>query len=109
MSGNVKLDASTNGGRIEVARGQTVVVSLESNPTTGYSWELSKLDQDVLRQVGDSTYQSSHPHRLGSGGLQTFHFEAGNAGTTTLVLIYRRPWEKSLDPADTYTVEIGVR
>jgi hypothetical protein len=38
-SGQVELTAADDGRQIELNSGQTLVVSLESNPSTGYSWE----------------------------------------------------------------------
>ncbi len=107
----VQLDASSNGGQKELALGQTVVVALDSNPTTGYSWVVSSVDQNILRQDGDSSYQSSNsnPGVMGAGGVQSFRFEAANPGTTTLTLVYRRPWETSVAPIKTFTVQVAVR
>lgn len=105
----VQLDASSNGSQKELARGQTVVVALDSNPTTGYSWAVSEVDQNVLRQVGDPSYQSANTNLTGAGGVETFRFEAANAGLTTLKLVYRRPWETNIAPIKTFTVQVAVR
>ncbi len=105
----VQLDANSNGTQKELARGQTVVVALDSNPTTGYSWAVSDVDQNVLRQVGNSSYQSSNSNLTGAGGVETFQFEAENAGLTTLKLVYRRPWETNVAPIKTFTVQVAVR
>jgi len=107
----VKLDTSNDGGQKELARGQTLIVTLDSNPTTGYSWAVADVDKNVLHQIGDSVYQSSNtnPNVVGAGGKETFHFEAANAGTTTLKMIYRRPWETGVAPIKTFTVQVTVR
>ena len=105
----VQLDANSNGTQQELARGQTITVALDSNPTTGYSWAVSDVDQNVLRQLGDPSYQSSNTNLVGSGGVQSFRFEAANAGMTTLKLVYRRPWETNVAPIKTYTVQVAVR
>jgi hypothetical protein len=39
-SEEVNLSAKDNGGQIEVDAGQTLVLTLESNPTTGFRWEV---------------------------------------------------------------------
>jgi predicted secreted protein len=48
----VKLDEEHNGGSVEVNSGDKITITLEGNPTTGYSWELSELDQAVVELVG---------------------------------------------------------
>ena len=107
----VKLDASNDNGQKELARGQTLVVTLDSNPTTGYSWAVADVDKAVLRQVGDAVYQSpnSNPNVVGAGGAQTYRFEAASAGATTLKLAYRRSWETGVAPIKTFTVQVVVR
>ena len=107
----VKLDSSNDGGQKELARGQTLVVTLDSNRTTGYGWAVADVDAAVLRQVGDSVFQSSNsnPNVVGAGGTETFRFEAASAGTTTLKLVYRRSWETGVAPIKTFTVQLVVR
>jgi predicted secreted protein len=53
----VKLDAGDDGSQVELNAGQTLVVSLESNLTTGYTWEAAELDEQVLRQVGEAEFK----------------------------------------------------
>ncbi|KAF5429823.1 inhibitor of cysteine peptidase [Candidatus Methanophagaceae archaeon] len=36
----VLLTDTDNGNEIAVRKGQSLVISLDSNPTTGYTWEL---------------------------------------------------------------------
>ena len=43
-STEVKLDAGDAGSQVELNAGQTLVVSLEGNPTTGFTWEAAELD-----------------------------------------------------------------
>jgi inhibitor of cysteine peptidase len=107
----VTLNASNDGGQQTLARGQAVVVTLDSNATTGYSWVVADVDNNVLRQVGDPVYASSNsnPKVLGAGGAQTFRFEVASAGTTTLKMVYRRPWETGVAPIKTFTVQVAVR
>jgi predicted secreted protein len=45
---------------------------------------------------------------VGSGGIFAFEFEAIAAGRTELRLDYRRPWEKSRPPAQSFAVSVMV-
>ena len=108
----VRLDGTHDGAQKEIARGQVLFVTLESNPTTGYGWQVAEVDKSILRQVGDPEFKSSaqgNPPVVGTGGTQTFRFESVGAGTTTLKMIYVRPWEKDVPPVKTFTVQITVR
>lgn len=108
----IRLDDRHNGMQKELTRDQVLFVTLESNPTTGYSWQVDELDQSILRQVGDPEYKLSAPGNppvVGAGGMETFRFETVSVGNTTLKLVYRRPWEKDVPPIKTYTIQITVR
>jgi len=108
----IRMDDTHNNSQKEIVRGQTLVVTLASNPTTGYSWQVAEADKALLRQVGDAEFKSSassNPPLVGAGGTETFRFETNGAGTTTLKLVYRRSWETSVPPIKTFTVQVVVR
>jgi len=105
----VKASIDDDGREKQLQKGQTLVVTLEGNPTTGYSWEVAEpLDEQVLRQVGEPEFKAESD-LVGAGGVQILRFEAVNAGQTTLKLAYRRPWEKDVDPLETYSIQVVVR
>jgi len=108
----VKLDASANGRQVELQKGQTLVITLESNPTTGFRWEVLELEEDILQQMGDPEFKVSDPREPpppGAGGWETWRFEATNAGQTALKLVYRRPWEEGEEPLETFSLQVVVR
>ena len=113
-SGSIKLDDSTNGSEVTVRLGQTLTVNLKSNPTTGYQWELAECDDAVVRLVSghftppSEVTERSGALRVGAGGIQTFLFKGSGAGRTTLKLVYRRPWEKDVEPIQTFSVTVRV-
>ncbi len=91
--------------------GTEVFITLESNPSTGYSWQVVEGDMAVIPLMTDPEYtaDSTDPNIVGGGGTETFHFTAGTAGTTVLQLGYLRPWEEGVDPIETFTVTIEVK
>ena len=108
--GEVLLDETANGTQSTLEVGQTLVVSLPSNVTTGYSWEVESIDPAVLSQTGDPEYVSEADEGVvGGGGTETFRFEAVAPGRVQLTLIYHRPFEEGVDPIDTFTVTVEVR
>ncbi|MGA9349804.1 MAG: protease inhibitor I42 family protein [Anaerolineae bacterium] len=105
----IKASIGDNGREMQLKKGQTLVVTLEANPTTGYSWEVAEpLDEQVLRQVGEPEFKQESD-LVGAGGVQILRFEAMNAGQTTFKLVYHRPWEKDVEPLETYSIEVVVR
>ena len=106
-SKTVKLSMDDKGSQVELKKGQSLVIQIEGNPTTGYTWEAVELE-DILRQVGETEFEADSK-LTGAGGVQTLRFEAVKAGSTTLKLVYHRPWEKDTAPAETCTFPVVVR
>jgi inhibitor of cysteine peptidase len=104
----VNLLGNDNGGQIELAKGQILVVTLESNPTTGYSWEVVSSEGSILRQVGEAEF-NPQSDLIGAPGVEIFRFEAAGAGQTELKMVYHRPWEKDVEPLQTFSVQVTVR
>ena len=108
---DVALGAEDDGSLIELNAGQALVVTLESNPTTGYRWEVSEVDDAVLLQMGEPEFKQAPAEGeqlVGAGGTETFSFSS-SAGETTLTLVYHRPWEEDVDPLEVFSVEVVVR
>ncbi len=109
VNGTSLTDAD-NGKQITVQPGDIVTLTLVSNPTTGYSWQVMEVDATVLVQDGEPEYQQSPGSEglVGAGGTETFRFKAIGKGETKLNLGYMRPWE-SVPPIETFTVTIAVK
>ena len=108
VDGALKLDADDVGHRIELSRDRPLDISLASNPTTGYRWEVEELDEKVLRQVGKAEFEP-RSRLVGAPGVETLHFQAVGTGQTAVRLVYRRSWEEDAEPLDTYSVGIVVQ
>ncbi len=105
------LTVSDNKKDVTLKVGDTLSVELASNPSTGYSWQVSQDDEKVLAPLGEPQFSLGNKTPVpGAGGTQTFQFKAAGKGKTTLTLIYVRPWEKSVTPTpnDTFTVNVTV-
>jgi inhibitor of cysteine peptidase len=105
----VILGIADNGSQVKVKVGDPIVISLESNPSTGYTWEALDLDKTIFEQAGDPTFKSSDPGVVGSGGTLTLTFNTVKAGTATLKLVYQRPWETNVEPTNTFAIEVLVK
>jgi inhibitor of cysteine peptidase len=108
-SSEVKLGIEDNGRQIELDQGQSLLVVLKSNPTTGFRWEIAELDEPILRQMGEVEFeQSGSKNLVGAGGWEKLRFEASSPGESTLRLIYHRPWEEDVEPLETFSVRVVV-
>jgi len=85
-----------------------MVIILESNPTTGYTWNAEIADPTVLKFVSDIYEQTEGTEGLtGSGGYDVFTFEAVSEGTTVVTLTYARQWEGG-ETAEVREVTVNV-
>ena len=107
----VNVDEEDYGSQVELEQGQILLVTLESNPTTGYGWEVAEIQESILEQLGDAEFKQSEtgePPLVGAGGWEIFRFKAISAGQMTLKLGYRRPWEEGVEPIDTFSIDVVV-
>ena len=65
----VKLGVSDNGSQIKLNKSQMLFITLEANPTTGYTWEVEESNMSVMRQVGEIEFQPESSV-LGAGGCR---------------------------------------
>ena len=98
-----------NGKTIAVGKGDSLIISLESNPSTGYVWQVGKNDNAILKLVGQPAFRPSTDRMLGASGRQLFKFEAISTGSNALELGYVRPWEKGVAPAKTFGIIATVK
>jgi len=94
---------------IRIAVGETFSIVLDSNPTTGYSWQRGKQAEDGILSFVDSAYVAPRTDLAGAGGRERMTFKAMAPGTEKLTLYYLRPWEKNTEPARTMVFTVTVR
>ena len=111
-SGEIRLDERHNERDITIRQGQVLTISLDSNASTGFNWELVAHGEPYLEEIADVTVNPSSPQRPpipGSASTLGFHFKAVEKGDAIVVLNYRRAWEKNKPPLRTFTVYVTVR
>jgi inhibitor of cysteine peptidase len=75
-------------------RGQTLELVLESNPSTGFLWEVEGASLPLFSSVEDVGYRPVEA-RVGAPAKQIVRLTAARPGEVTFGLSYRRPWEES--------------
>ncbi len=108
----VKVTDADEGKTIKVEEGQSVILMLPANATTGYEWKVT----GTTRTLGypKSRYlKPSSDGPVGAGGMARFTWKTKSplpmTGKHAITLEYRRPWEDASKPAArkfTFTLEI---
>ncbi len=88
---------ATNAEALNVAANNpTFLVTLPSNPTTGYQWTVTKYDQKILKLI-KSQYISPHTKLIGAGGNMNFTFALKKGmsypKSTNMSFTYGRSWD----------------
>lgn len=106
-----QLATEDTGRTITMAVDDTLVVSLISNPSTGFGWSLQDPLPAALRMEGDRQYvpPATKSAVVGAAGSEVFTFRAVEQGTVTLTLDYARPFEKGIPPEKTWAVAVIVQ
>jgi predicted secreted protein len=107
----VNVDEKDAGSQVELEQGRILVVTLESNPTTGYRWEQAENQESILEQMGEAEFKPSEtvePPLVGAGGWEIFRFKAISVGEMTLQLVYHRAWEEGVEPLNTFSIQVVV-
>jgi len=104
------LTLEQSGQRVRLYAGDILTVKLESNPTTGYRWELVEPADEKVLKLLDQRYEQSPVEKglVGAGGVETWRFRAVGRGSASLKLEYIRPWEKSVVPAKAFSLQVVV-
>ena len=103
----ITLTKDDNGKTIQSHVGDTVVVQLDENDTTGFVWALSKPDASILA-LQDSTYTPAG-NVPGQGGQRQFTFVAKNPGTVQLQLKHWRSFVGDASIIGRYKVMVEVQ
>ena len=95
---------------VEIAKGETLVVKLVSNGTTGFSWDENAriADTGIIQQLKHEVI-GAETNMLGAAGAEQWTFQSENAGTTTVHLEYSRPWEGGEKGVWTFDLTVIVK
>ncbi|MDR0532795.1 MAG: protease inhibitor I42 family protein [Verrucomicrobiales bacterium] len=101
------LTEKDNGTRVAVKRGQTVVISLPSNPTTGFNWYLRPLPEFLLSERNPEYHPESD--RIGGGGLWILKVKSMGAGNGAVNIDYKRSFEDDKEPTKIFTISVEAK
>jgi predicted secreted protein len=90
---------------IKVKHNKCFTISLESTPSTGYSWA-AEYDASAIELPHEPEFKLKST-AFGGGGVESFNFCAKKKGETILRMKYQRPWEKV--PVETREFRIQIK
>lgn len=99
--------SGVNSSQIEISSivGEKLTIEMDSNPTTGYSWQLP--DSAAWYKVVSRDFVAPNNGLVGSPGKESITIKLLEKGKHQLTLEYKRPWEDS--PAEStikYLIEV---
>jgi predicted secreted protein len=103
----IQVTERDNGRAVDL-NGEVLVLTLESNPSTGYGWQVRGLDAGILRQLDVTEWLPDTQGKLGGSGRQVLRFAAVGRGRATLNLVYARPWGTAVAPAKSFSLEVNA-
>ena len=104
-----QLNISDPAKNLEATAGNEFKIIIDSNPTTGYHWEIiGELDEAVLEFISQE-YRADEPMLTGSGGVDVFTFKALKAGETLITLGYYPPSNDPVEPDQIVTFNVTVK
>jgi inhibitor of cysteine peptidase len=102
----ISITDGDNNRSFDAQVGDQITVRLEESATTGYRWELERLDHAIVTpKQTDFTPLST---AVGGGGELILEFEALQPGVTELALKLWRSWEGESSVINRFSVKITV-
>ena len=106
----IALTAADTGSTLSVGPGDEIVVTLESNATTGFAWQLETEPASEILDTVSSKYLAPDTELVGAGGEEVWRFVAIGEGTTHVEMRYARSsGETAGEPFDLTVVVQPVR
>ncbi|MBF0101980.1 MAG: protease inhibitor I42 family protein [Desulfobacterales bacterium] len=104
------ITQADNGKNYPIAQGDYLQITLPSNPTTGYAWEILSLDEAIVKRVENAYHSSCTPESgmVGCGGEDVWTFQAISPGVTQLSMTYIRPFDSTIQPENNFSITVKV-
>jgi inhibitor of cysteine peptidase len=96
-----------SGQTITVTEGQFFQIRLNANPSTGYDWYVTQID-DVQLSLYRKRTQPANKTRVGAGVQTYYWFQALKSGSTNLEMKYYRSWEGPSSATETFRLQVTV-
>ena len=102
----VTVTEKDSGSKVKLAKGDTLVVRLDVQGGTGYSWKIAKIDDAFLKSQGKPEVEKPDKPKPGGKATYIYRFTVEKAGASELEMHYARPFEKDKAPAKTFKLSV---
>jgi inhibitor of cysteine peptidase len=99
------LNSTSNGKTVTIPVGERVLVRLNENPTTGYTWNATA--SRGLAIISD-TYTAPDSALMGAAGYHEWLLSPKTVDTYTFKTVSLRPWDGATATDDTFSLVILV-
>ncbi|HEY3274454.1 MAG TPA: protease inhibitor I42 family protein [Methanocella sp.] len=96
---------SDNNKTVNVKAGETFTITLDENPSTGYSWNASVTSGLA---IANSTYLPPNTTLVGAPGLHQWRITANATGDQKFNATYKRPFEPVLGNETAFVLNVKV-
>jgi inhibitor of cysteine peptidase len=96
------------GKKFMVMSGVPFRIELPANPTTGYNWYITEMDENMFHVI-TSGYSPEKRGLIGGGGTSYFEIVPLKEGKSNIRLSYYRPWEGKGKAVDQYQIRVIVK
>jgi len=103
MVPTIYVNSTSNGATVTIPTNGQVIVRLNENPTTGFSWNATV--SKGLSVISD-TFYPPETTLVGAGGYREWTLGMESPGTYTFNATYVRPWEGQSPTSDTFNLTI---
>jgi inhibitor of cysteine peptidase len=110
------VDESYSGKEYRMSAGSTLQVGLNSNPSTGFSWQLVQISDATVLEKVNNIYetpmvkrQEGSPPLVGAGGKEFWTFKGLKPGTAVISMEYSRPWEGGEKGVNKFSLTVIVK
>lgn len=89
-----KITEKVAGKTLKLPKSGLVAIKLDSNPSTGYGWEMSCASKNVAKVGSSFTIPGQQDERVGVPGTEILVLAVTQPGTYNVRMDYKRSWEK---------------
>ena len=94
---------------VTVEEGDSVVVRLCANPSTGFAWEEAAISAPGVLRQQEHDYIPPAISMPGASGMERWDFLAVGKGACTVFLSYSRPWDGGEKGARQFELHVEVK
>lgn len=91
----------------QVVNGNELILDLDANPTTGYSWVITSVPEQFASDYDNYVQDEAEEDMTGVGGTQEYHIVALNDGTGIMTLEYKQDWDGG-ESDGTYELKLEI-